>query len=83
MTATEMTSKTVTQLTPNCGKKLMFVQGTSTENDDWIVVAGLSTIEGAYLRATNGTLGTATWTSNLLTITNGGVLVWSGFVWGY
>jgi len=73
----------VTQVAPNAGKKLAFIQGTSTENSDWIVVTELSVVEGAYVVATDGTAGTCTFATNIVTITNGSTKTWSGLAWGY
>ena len=83
MAAAEIAGATITQLTPNCGKKLMFIQGTTAANNDFITVTGLTKVEGCVLRATDGTLGTMTFATNVITITNGSTLTWSGLAWGY
>jgi hypothetical protein len=80
---TEFTSQTITQILPAAGKKLVFIQGVAAQNDDTLTVDKLALVEGCYLRATDGTLGTATWATNVITITNGSTLTWSGFAWGY
>jgi hypothetical protein len=79
----EMTTESVIEVTPNCGRKFVFVQGTSTENSDWITVTDLSAVEGAVLTATDGTIATMTFATNKITITNGSTKVWSGIAWGY
>ena len=67
---------------PVFDKKMVFVTGTAADNADWMTVSGITTIEGAHLMATDGTVGAFTFATNVLTMTNGGVLVWHGIVWG-
>jgi hypothetical protein len=83
MTATEMTSESIKQAIPNSGKKVIFIQGISATNSDYITVTGLSVVEGAYVIATDGTVGTCTFATNIVTVTNGSTKTWSGLAWGY
>jgi hypothetical protein len=65
------------------GVKLYYVKGKAAINSDYITVAGLSSVQGCILTATDGTVGTQTISTNVITVTNAGALYWSGFVWGY
>lgn len=65
------------------GKKLFYVEGTSAINDDFITIGeDMTTVKGAYLVASDGTVGDLTFATNVVTLTNGGALTWSGLVWG-
>jgi len=83
MVAAELTSGSKYQMLPNAGKKMIWVQGTAAANNDFITVTGLSVVEGAYLIATDGTVGAMTFSTNVITITNAGTKTFSGFAWGY
>ena len=61
---------------------VVFAQGTSAANSDTLTVPGFVTIKGCFLMATDGTVGTVTLGTNVITITNGGTKTWSGLVWG-
>lgn len=82
----EVSNKTVNGVAPlgNPGlwTNLLFVKGTSAVNSDTLTVTGLTTVVGAFLIASDGTVGTMTFASNIITITNGGTKVWSGLAWG-
>ena len=82
----EVASKTVMGVSPlgNPGgwRTVVFVQGTSAANNDTLTVTGLTTVQGAYLVSSTGTAGTLTFATNVITITNGSTLVWSGLAWG-
>lgn len=83
----ECTAKTVMPVEPpsvgtGAYRVVLFVQGTSATNSDTITVTGLTTVLGAYLVSSTGVVGTLTFATNVITITNGSTLVWSGLVWG-
>lgn len=82
----EVTTKTVMGVAPLSNpvgfRPLLFVQGTSAANNDTLTVTGLATVNGAFLISTTGTAATMTFATNVITITNGGTLVWSGLAWG-
>jgi hypothetical protein len=82
MAAAEMESETFESQSPLLAKKLVFINATSTENSDFITVTKLTTVQGCYLQAADGTIGLCTYSTNKIVVTNGGVLVWSGFAWG-
>jgi len=81
----EVSAKTVQGIAPlgNAGlwSTVVFVKGTSAANSDTITVTGLTTVLGAFLISTTGVVGTMTFATNVITITNGGTLVWSGLAW--
>ena len=79
----EFTNESIVNAVPQLGKKMVFVGGTSAGNGDTITVAGLGTVEGAVLVASDGTAGTLTFATNVITVTNGGALAWTGIAWGY
>lgn len=81
----EFTVKTITELAPNLPggqTKLVYVKGTSAVNSDTFTVSDLATVVGAFLIASDGTVGTMTFATNVITVTNGGTKVWSGLAWG-
>ena len=59
-----------------------FVIGICAANNDTITVTGLTAVKGAFLISSTGVVGTMTFATNVITITNGGTLVWSGLAWG-
>lgn len=81
----EVTGKVVQDLGPNLpgqNRKILLVSGTSAANNDTITVGGLTTVSGAFLISSTGTEGTMTFATNVITITNGSTLIWSGLAWG-
>lgn len=81
----EVTAKSIQELAPNLPgtqNRLVYVTGTSAANNDTITVSDLTTVKGAFLISTTGTAGTMTFATNVITVTNGGTLVWSGLAWG-
>jgi len=66
----------------NSPVQLIYVSGTSAVNNDTITVGNLTTVLGATLVSTTGTAGTLTFATNVITITNGGALSWTGVAWG-
>jgi len=85
MTSAEMTLETFTQLSPNIGKKIIFVKFTTTNAGDYVTIDGLTTIEGFRITSTtNATVLAGSFATNVLTLTNGatGTKIWSGIVWG-
>lgn len=81
----EFTAKTIQELAPNVGgtpTRLVYVAGLSGVNNDTLTVPNLSTVKGAFLISSTGVVGTMTFATNVITVTNGGALTWSGLVWG-
>jgi len=81
----EVTAKTTADFGPNLPgqtRKVIFVSGTSAANNDTLTVGGLTTVLGAFLISTTGTVGAMTFATNVITITNGSTLVWTGLAWG-
>lgn len=82
----EVTTKTVMGVSPlgNPGgwRNLIFVRGVSGANNDTLTVTGLTAVEGAFLISTTGTAATMTFATNVITITNGSTLTWTGLAWG-
>lgn len=79
----EFTLKIIQQQEPRVGSTwLMFIKGTCAVNSDTFTVSGLTTVVGAFLIASDGTVGTMTFSTNVITVTNGSTKVWSGLAWG-
>ena len=81
----EVTSKAIQEIAPTIGGtpiRLIYITGVSAANSDTITVSDLTTVRGAYLISTTGTVGTLTFSTNVITITNGSTLTWSGLAWG-
>lgn len=82
----EFTSKTIQGVStfPTGGSpvQLLYVKGTSAVNSDTFTVSGITTVVGAFLIASDGTVGTMTFSTNVITVTNGSTKVWSGLAWG-
>lgn len=81
----EVTTKGIQELAPNLAgsqTRLIYVTGISAANNDTITVSDLTTVRGAFLISTTGTAGTMTFATNVITITNGSTLTWSGLAWG-
>jgi hypothetical protein len=81
----EVTAKTIQELAPNLPgvqTRLVYVAGTTAANNDVLTVSDLTTVKGAFLISSTGTVGTMTFATNVITITNGSTLVWSGIAWG-
>lgn len=80
----EVTVKTLQFIgnTPGAGIDLVYVTGVSAVNNDTLTVSGLTTVKGAFLISTTGTVGTMTFSTNVITITNGSTLTWTGLAWG-
>lgn len=78
-------SKVIKELAPNlpgAQTRLVAVEGTTAANGDTLTVNSLTTVRGAFLIATDGTVGTMTFATNVITITNGGTKTWTGLAWG-
>lgn len=82
----EVTVKTIQGMAqfPTGGSpvQLIYVKGTSAANNDTLTVSGLTTVVGAFLISTTGTVITMTFSTNIVTLTNGGTLIVSGLCWG-
>jgi hypothetical protein len=85
MTAAECTLEKFIQVTPNCGKKFVYVNFTTTNAADFVTIPELTTIEGFRITSTtNATVLAGTFLGNVLTLSNGatGTKIWAGIVWG-
>lgn len=81
----EFTVKTIQELAPNLPgtpTRLVYVAGTSATNSDTLTVSDLTTVKGAFLISSGGVVGTMTFATNVITVTNGSTLVWTGLAWG-
>jgi hypothetical protein len=80
----EFTSKAIQFIgnTPGAGIEMAYVTGASAVNSDTFTVSGLTTVKGAFLISTTGVVGTMTFATNVITVTNGGALTWTGLAWG-
>ena len=82
----EVQNKTVNPIAPlgpaGLATVVLFVKGLSGVNNDTITVTGLTTVLGAFLISSTGVVATMTFATNIITITNGGALTWSGLAWG-
>lgn len=82
----EVSNKTVQGVSPlgaaGSWSNLLFIKGTTAANSDTLTVTGFTTVTGAFLIATDGTVATMTFATNVITITNGSTKTWSGLVWG-
>ena len=86
MAAAEFTVQSEINMTPVNGKKLVFINATTTNATDYITVTPLAKIEGIHLLSSTGaTVAAGTWATNIFTLSNGatGTKIWSGFAWGY
>lgn len=79
----EFSSKGIQQIAALAGAGiwLCYVTGIGA-NSDTLTVAPLTTVKGAFLISSTGTVGTMTFSGNVITVTNGGGLTWSGLAWG-
>lgn len=85
MTTAECTSETFTQLTPNCGIKMVWLSCTPVNAADYITLSDyFTTIKGYYLQMTDGSaLTTGTFSGAVLTMAAGDTVTpVTGFVWG-
>lgn len=80
--AAEMGTEVFQVQGPVIDKKLLFFHGVGTTNSDFFTITALTAIEGAYVHATDGTLGTFTFATNVLTVTNAAGKTWYGLAWG-
>lgn len=79
----EVTSKTIEgNSPPQAAVKIFYVTGTSAANNDTLTISQLTTVRGAFLISTTGTVITMTFATNVITLTNGSTLVVSGLAWG-
>ena len=81
----EVTVKVIQDLAPNLpgvNVRLIYVKGVSAANNDTITVTNLTTVIGASLISSTGTVLTMTFATNVITLTNGGTLTVSGLAWG-
>ena len=78
----EATGKIQRQIAPNPGVKFVAVKATSTADGDIITVSNLQKIEGAIGFATDGTPGSYSFATNVITLNNGGTKTWNFNVWG-
>ncbi len=79
----EVTAKTIEgDNAPQSTVKIFYITGTSAANNDTLTVTPLTTVRGAFLISTTGTVITMTFGTNVITLTNGGTLTVSGLCWG-
>ncbi len=81
----EFTAKGIQELAPNLAgaqTRLIYVSGASAVNSDTLTVTDLTTVRGAVLMSTTGVVGAMTFATNVITVTNGGALTWTGLAWG-
>lgn len=81
----EVTSKVIQELAPNLPGsqvRLVYVNGVSAANNDTLTVSDLTTVRGAFLISTTGTVITMTFATNVITLTNGGTLTVHGLAFG-
>lgn len=81
----EILVKVIQELAPNLPGsqvRLVYVAGTTQANNDVITVTDLTTVKGAFLISSTGTVAAMTFATNIITITNASTLIWSGIVWG-
>lgn len=76
-------SSTIKQVAPNAGLRMMTIKGISAADGDTMTVTGLQAIEGCIGFSTTGVAASYSYTSNIITINNGGTLTWNFIVWGY
>lgn len=82
----EATTETFMELAPNLPRatnqrRLVFVRGTTAAGNDVITLTDLTTVEGAFLIATDGTVGTMTYGTNIITVTSA-AKTYTGLAWG-
>jgi hypothetical protein len=82
MTATEVTTKTLNTQGPVVDRKIVFVTCTPVNVADYCTVTSLTTVQGAYFVASDGTIPTFTKATNVITFIDAKNLVYQGFVWG-
>ena len=83
----EATAKTIQELAPNLlgsQVRLVYIKGTTAATGDTFTVPNLTTVLGALLQQSNGTIPTSIGlATNVITINNaGGALTYSGLAWG-
>ena len=78
----EFTVKTIEGDVMTGANKILFIKGTSAVNSDTFTVSGLTTVAGAYLVSSTGVAATCTFATNVITVTNGAALTWTGLCWG-
>lgn len=79
------TTNTITEMTPNPGKKMFWVKAVSAADGDTCTVTGLDVVENAMGISTTGVPLTCTFTGStaVITLKNGGALTWNILVVGY
>jgi len=82
MAAGEMTAEVFNSQGPLFNKKVVFIDAQAAVNSDYITVSKLTTVQGSYLQATDGTIALSTHATNVITVTNAANKLWSGFCWG-
>jgi hypothetical protein len=71
------------QISPNAGVKVLFVSCTSAADADTLTVSELQKVEGCFGFSTTGVAASYSFTTNVITLNNGGALNWTFLVWGY
>lgn len=80
----EFSLKTIQQQEPRPAPsiQLVYVAGSSSINSDTLTVNALTVVKGAFLVSSTGVVGTCTFSTNVITVTNSGALAWTGLAWG-
>ena len=80
----ECTPEKFDQVAPNSGKKMIWAKVTSAANGDIVTVSDLTVVEGVIGFSTTGVplTFTITGTTNVITLANGGALVWNLLIMG-
>jgi len=79
----EFTGKIIQELAPNLvGVRLVYISGNSALINDTFTIPNLTIVIGAYIISSPGSVGALTFSTNIITVTNGGALSWSGLAWG-
>lgn len=83
MAAGECTAEVFKSQSPLFNKKIVFIDAQAAVNSDFITVTKLTTVQGCYLQCiADGTVGACTMATNVITVTNAGNKLWTGFCWG-
>ena len=80
--AAEVTVETFSQQGPVLNKKLIFFTGTGVSVNDFVTVTPLTTVQGCYFVASDGTIPTFTFATNVITFIDLKALVYQGIIWG-
>ena len=79
----EATSKVIQNIAPGTSNAvwLFYIKGTTASINDTFTVSGVTTVIGATLVNSAGSVGVLTFATNVITVTSVAA-TWSGLVWG-